>query len=97
LTIGAPVALAFCGLYVVAEQYRHTFFSNFDWPSHFESVNDLAWLSIILLAADVLVELLRSPPSEEVVGRDEVAVEVVVEASTPEGPTLDGPTPDAAP
>ena len=50
LTIGAPVALALCGLYVVGEQYRNAFFSNFDWPSHFERVNELAWLSIILLA-----------------------------------------------
>jgi arabinofuranan 3-O-arabinosyltransferase len=64
LSFGAPIALALCGVYVVAQQYRHVFFSNFDWPSKFERVNELAWLSIILLAADVLVELLREPPSE---------------------------------
>jgi hypothetical protein len=64
LTIGAPAALALCGLYVVVQQYRNTYFSNFDWPSHFERVNELAWLSIILLAADVLVEVLRRAEPE---------------------------------
>jgi hypothetical protein len=64
LTLGGPAALALTGLYVVVQQYRFTYFSDFGWPSHFERVNELAWLSIILLAADVLVELLRAPPSE---------------------------------
>ncbi|MFI5053312.1 MAG: alpha-(1-_3)-arabinofuranosyltransferase family protein, partial [Acidimicrobiia bacterium] len=66
LTIGAPLALALTGLFVVVQQYRYTYFSDFGWPAHFERVNELAWLSIILLAADVLVELLRvhAPPSD---------------------------------
>jgi arabinofuranan 3-O-arabinosyltransferase len=61
LTFGAPLALGLCALYVVVQQYRYRYFSDFDWPSHFERVDELAWLSIILLAADVLVERLRAP------------------------------------
>jgi hypothetical protein len=59
LTIGAPAALALSGLFVIGQQYRNSFFSTFDWPSNFERVNEIAWLAIILLAADVLVELIR--------------------------------------
>jgi hypothetical protein len=55
--------LGLCGLYVVVQQYRNRFFSTFEWPSHFDRVHELAWLSIVLLVADVLVELLRGRTS----------------------------------
>jgi hypothetical protein len=62
LTVGAPLAVLVTGVYVVVQQYRYHYFSSFEWPTHFERVNDLAWLAVILLVADALVEILRRPP-----------------------------------
>jgi arabinofuranan 3-O-arabinosyltransferase len=59
LTFGAPAALALAGLYTVVQQFRYRYFSTFDWPLHFDRVNDIAWLAVILLMADVVVELAR--------------------------------------
>ncbi len=74
LTFGAPAALVLAGLYTVVQQYRYAYFSDFDWPTHFARVNDLAWLSIILLAADAMVEYLRrrrTPDDDEADDNDD--------------------------
>ncbi len=60
LTIGAPAALALVGLFTAVQQYRHKYFPTFEWPKHFDRVNDLAWLAIVLLACDAVVEILRT-------------------------------------
>jgi hypothetical protein len=60
MTFGAPGALAFCGLYEVVQQYRYGYFPTFEWPRHFDRLNDVAWLAIVLLACDALVEIVRS-------------------------------------
>ena len=60
LTIGAPAALALVGLYTAVQQYRNKYFPTFEWPKHFDRVNDLAWLAIVLLACDAVVEILRT-------------------------------------
>jgi hypothetical protein len=73
LTLGAPAALALAGLYTLVQQYRYRYFSTFEWPLHFDRVNDIAWLAVILLVADVVVELVRGrspvasdlPPASE--------------------------------
>jgi uncharacterized membrane protein len=43
----------------VLQQFRYRYFSSFDWPTNFERVNQLAWLAVLLLVADVVVEVLR--------------------------------------
>jgi len=60
LTIGAPAALALVGLFTAVQQYRNKYFPTFEWPKHFDRVNDLAWLAIVLLACDAIVEVLRT-------------------------------------
>ena len=59
VSIGAPVVLGACALYVIVQQYRHDYPSDLDWPGYFTRVNNLAWLAVILLLADVVVERLR--------------------------------------
>jgi arabinofuranan 3-O-arabinosyltransferase len=64
MTLGAPAALALCGLYTAVQQFRYDYFPTFEWPRHFERVNDLAWLAIVLLACDALVEITRTRTSD---------------------------------
>jgi len=45
---------------VTTGQQQHRFTAEFGWPTHFGSVNVLAWLAVTLLAADALVEQLRA-------------------------------------
>jgi hypothetical protein len=59
LTFGAPGALALVGLFTAVQQYRNRYFPTFEWPKHFDRVNNLAWLAIVLLACDAVVEVLR--------------------------------------
>jgi len=33
--------------------------SDLDWPTQFDGINDVAWLAVILLLADVVVEAVR--------------------------------------
>ncbi len=60
LTFGAPAALAVAGAYVVIQQSRHVYPSVFEWPTFFDGVHAVAWLAVVLLAADAVVELVRS-------------------------------------
>jgi hypothetical protein len=59
VSLGAPAALAVAALYVIVQQYRHDYVADLDWPGRFTSVNDLAWLAVVLLLADVVIEVLR--------------------------------------
>ncbi len=68
ITLGAPVALAACALYVVVQQYRHDYPADLDWPGQFYGINNVVWLAVILLLADLVVERVRggtepTPPS----------------------------------
>ena len=60
LTVGAVSGLALSALYVVVQQYRHGYPSDFTWPENFRRVNLVAWAAVVLLGADVLVERLRA-------------------------------------
>ena len=62
LSVGAPLALAAVAGYVIQLQYRNDFAPEYSWPLHFARVDDLAWLAVVLLACDALVELLRTRP-----------------------------------
>ncbi len=59
IALGAPLALAACVAYVIVQQYRHNYPSDLDWPTQFDGINDIAWLAVILLLADVVVEAVR--------------------------------------
>ena len=59
IALGAPLALAAAAGYVVVQQYRYDYPPDLDWPGHFQRINNLAWLAVILLLADVVVEALR--------------------------------------
>ncbi len=59
LTLGACVAVAAVGLYVVVQQYRYRYPYEFFWVEHFDAVTNVAWLAVLLLAADACIELVR--------------------------------------
>ena len=59
ITLGAPLALGACALYVIVQQHRYGYPSDLDWPPQFTRINEVAWLSVILLLADVVVERVR--------------------------------------
>ncbi|MFN8028574.1 MAG: alpha-(1-_3)-arabinofuranosyltransferase family protein [Acidimicrobiia bacterium] len=59
LTFGAPMSLALCALYIVVQQHRYDYVSDLDWPNRFTKINDLAWLAVLLLFTDVLVQWAR--------------------------------------
>ena len=59
VTLGAPVALAACAVFVVVQQYRHDYPADLDWPGKFYDINNVAWLAVILLLADLAVERVR--------------------------------------
>jgi hypothetical protein len=59
LTLGAPAALMLCALYIVVQQHRYDYVSDLDWPNRFQRINDVAWLAVLLLLTDVLVQWAR--------------------------------------
>jgi arabinofuranan 3-O-arabinosyltransferase len=60
LAIGAPVALGVAALYVLLAQTLYEYPPVFDWPTFFDRVHVLGWLAVALLAADALVEVVRT-------------------------------------
>jgi hypothetical protein len=66
VSVGAPLALAAAALYVVVQQYRYDYVADLDWPGRFTSVNNLVWLAVVLLLADVVIEVLRRRARERV-------------------------------
>jgi arabinofuranan 3-O-arabinosyltransferase len=60
----APGALlGLCGLYIVVEQARYRYPSVFEWPTVFPHARTLAWIAVMILMADGVVEILRSGPA----------------------------------
>jgi hypothetical protein len=64
IALGAVGAVALTGLYIAAKQFRRGFEPFFEWPTFFPLAHDLAWLSIALLTADVVVGLVRQLETE---------------------------------
>jgi hypothetical protein len=54
------VLLAGGGLYIAAQQWRYKYPSIFEWPTVFARVRTPAWIAVMLLAGDVIVEIIRS-------------------------------------
>ena len=44
---------------MIVQQYRHDYPPDLDWPTQFDGINNVAWLAVILLLADVVVEAVR--------------------------------------
>jgi hypothetical protein len=59
LAVGAPVSVAVVAAFVVVQQYRYRYPYEFFWVEHFDRISDVAWLAVLLLAADAFVELVR--------------------------------------
>jgi hypothetical protein len=57
LRLFPALAIALCGLYILVQQYRHHFAPRFEWPTFFGRVNQLAWLAVLALAADAIIEI----------------------------------------
>jgi len=60
LTIGAPACIAVTAAYVIVQQYRHRYPYGYFWVEHFSAVANVVWLGVLLLAADAVVELVRT-------------------------------------
>ncbi len=65
LTIGSVAAFALAAGYVVVQQARNGYPTIASWPSRFEDVADLAWLAVLLLGADVVVQWIRHLRSDD--------------------------------
>ncbi len=59
VTVGAPLALALCAVYVIVQQHRYHYPADLDWPPQFTQLNEIAWLAVVLLFADVVIERVR--------------------------------------
>jgi hypothetical protein len=60
LAVGAPAALGLAALYVLLEQTLNKYPPVFEWPTFFDRVHVLGWLAVVFLAADALVEVVRT-------------------------------------
>jgi hypothetical protein len=56
------VALFLTGAYIALQQYRFKFPSVFEWPTVFPKAPWIAWIAVMLLVGDVLVEVFRRRP-----------------------------------
>jgi hypothetical protein len=60
LVMALPAVLVFAaGCYVALAQYRYGYPPVFEWPTLFPRARLLAWLAVMLLAGDVIVEIVR--------------------------------------
>jgi hypothetical protein len=48
------------GLYVLAAQHGHRYLPDINWPANLNRANDLAWVGLTLLGADVVVGFMRA-------------------------------------
>lgn len=59
LSLVPAAALALCGAYIAIRQVRHHLPPLFEWPTLFAWVRTLGWITVLFLAGDALVELVR--------------------------------------
>jgi arabinofuranan 3-O-arabinosyltransferase len=64
LTGGALASFGAAALYVVQLEVRYRFPVKLEWPQHFEKVAGLAWLGVLLLAADAVIGYARRRADE---------------------------------
>jgi arabinofuranan 3-O-arabinosyltransferase len=63
LSGGAVACVAATGLYVLVQQHRYDYPYDFFWVEHFDTITNVAWLAVLLLAADALIEVVRRRPT----------------------------------
>jgi len=61
LVLAPPLLLALAGVYILYLQHHFRFPPLFEWPTLFPYARPLAWLAVVLLAADVLAERFAAP------------------------------------
>lgn len=59
LTAGCVGSLGLAALYVIVQEGRYRYPAIFSWPSNFGSADNFAWLAIMLLGADAVVQIVR--------------------------------------
>ena len=59
IRVAAAVALLAVPAYVVQQQAAHSYLPAIDWPSSLSSANDIAWIGICALGADIAVGAAR--------------------------------------
>jgi hypothetical protein len=59
LTVGSVAGIALAALYTAGQQIRYHYAAQFEWPTRFHAAHVLAWLAVLLLAADALLEGIR--------------------------------------
>jgi arabinofuranan 3-O-arabinosyltransferase len=52
--------LGLCGVYIVVQQARYKYPPVFEWPTVFPHARTLAWIAVLLLTADAVVEILQA-------------------------------------
>ncbi len=60
--LAAAGCYALAASFVVLQQVRHRYVSDFTWPTHFDRVGILALVAIVLLAAEAVLDLVRRRP-----------------------------------
>jgi arabinofuranan 3-O-arabinosyltransferase len=60
LSLVPALALGGCALYIAAKQFHTHLPATFEWPTFFWQVRTLGWIAIVFLAADALVEIVRT-------------------------------------
>jgi arabinofuranan 3-O-arabinosyltransferase len=64
LSLAPAFFLAGCAAYIAAKQFHTKLPPTFEWPTFFWQVRTLGWMSILFLAGDALVEIVRRPRNE---------------------------------
>jgi hypothetical protein len=59
LTVGSVAGIALAALYTAGQQIRYHYAAQFEWPTRFHAAHVLAWLAVLLLAGDALLEGIR--------------------------------------
>jgi hypothetical protein len=72
--VAALATLAALPVYAVAQQVAHDYWPDINWPTDLSLANDLAWLGLVWLGADLIAGYVRSRsgvsrPSEAIVRR----------------------------
>ncbi len=60
LMVVPAVLLAGCGAYIALQQYRFRFPPVFEWPTLFTRARTPAWLAVMILAGDAIVQWFRA-------------------------------------
>jgi hypothetical protein len=57
--LGALGLVVLTGALVFRDQITYRYLSDINWPGHFPVANSLAWLAVLLLAADAVIVAVR--------------------------------------